>query len=139
MSRLTKLTEDQLNEIKELAKSKPLKLIASHFQMTLAQLKYLKKMQPEIDDIISEVISAKKFKIYTTIEISEIEKLAETLSIEQITNQVGTTMGYLSKSRKRQPELDAAIVRGIKNRHHAFSQKIQTSKRIVKVEKDIES
>jgi hypothetical protein len=139
MSKIEKLTEDQLNEIRELAKTKTQKEIASHFQITHAQFKYLKKMQPEIDDIISEVTSAKKFKIYTAVEISEIEKFAETMSMEQITNKVGTTMGYLSKSRNRQPELDAAIVRGIKNRHHAFSQKIQTSKRILKVEKDIES
>jgi hypothetical protein len=140
MTKLEKLTEDQLKEIRELAKTKPIKTIAGHFKMSVLKFRELRKFQPEIDDIISEITSGKKFKIYTDAEILEIGKMAETMSIEQITNKVGTTMGYFSKSRKRQPELDAAIVRGIKNRHHAFNQKIQHSKRMLKIEeKAIES
>jgi len=55
MKKPQQLTQDQLNELKELAKTKMLKEIASHFNMNKETFRLLRKEQPEIDTIYQEL------------------------------------------------------------------------------------
>jgi hypothetical protein len=56
MRSLQNLTEVQLEEIKELAKMKALKDLASHFNMSASTFRWIRKQQPEIDAIYYEAI-----------------------------------------------------------------------------------
>jgi hypothetical protein len=140
MSKIEKLTEDQLNEIRELGKTKVLKEIARYFKMNVLNFRILREEQPEIDIIYNAIPKEKKYRIYTSEEIIEIEKLAQTLNIESLTKHLKTTMGYFKRSRKQQPELDEALKRAIdsKVRSSLFSQKIKAGKKFLKNEYDMQ-
>jgi hypothetical protein len=116
MSKIEKLTKNQLKEIKELAKTKTIKEVASHFEMSLNNFRELRKLQPEIDIIYSEVRSGKKFKIYTAEEIEEVEKLAQKFNLKCVAKHFDTLESFLAIARKNQPELDAALTRGMNHR-----------------------
>jgi hypothetical protein len=116
MSKIEKLTKEQLNKVRELAKTKVLQDIASYFKMNLTDFRLLRKIQPEIDVIYSEIRSGKKFRIYTIEEISEIEELAKKITLKSIVRKFDTLESFLITARKSQPELDAALTRGMNHR-----------------------
>ena len=105
-----KFTEDQLNEVKELAKTKTLGEIAGHFKMSKATFVSLRKQQPEIDTIYYKNTKQKQGKLYTAEEILKIGELAKTLDLETIIKKLGTTIAYLNRARANQPELDAVLI-----------------------------
>jgi len=63
------LTQDQLAEFKELAKTKMLKEIAGHFNMSKQTFLMIRKQQQEIDIIYQAALKEKRNKIYTTEEL----------------------------------------------------------------------
>ena len=75
MKKPQQLTQDQLNELKELAKTKMLKEIASHFNMNKETFLLLRKEQPEIDAIYQELKEQRKNRLYSEEEISVIEEM----------------------------------------------------------------
>lgn len=115
------LTQAQLNELKELSKTKTLKAIANYFNMNKATFMLLRKEQPEIDAIYHEVKEQTKNKLYTAEKIMAIEEMAQTLNMENIAKNLGISIPLLTKARNRQPELDIAIIRGIQNRSSNFN------------------
>tara|TARA_B110000908_G_C10129399_1_gene391463 strand:- start:265 stop:852 length:588 start_codon:yes stop_codon:yes gene_type:complete len=129
------LTQDQLAEFKELAKTKTWKEIASHFHIRVEILRLLRKNHPEIDIIYKKALKKKRNKIYTTEELLEIEELLETSNMESIVRYLGISMPVLTKARNNQPELEAAIKRGVANRSNNFNFKRKNEKRIQKEEK----
>jgi hypothetical protein len=92
MKKHQQLTQDQLNEIKELAKTKTLKEIASHFNMNKATFLLLRKEQLEIDVIYYGVLEQRKNKLYTTEEILAIEEMIRTSNMENIAKHLGISM-----------------------------------------------
>ena len=129
------LTQDQLAEFKELAKTKMLKEIAGHFNMSKQTFLMIRKQQQEIDIIYQAALKEKRNKIYTTEELLEIEELLETSNMESIVRYLGISMPVLTKARNNQPELEAAIKRGVANRSNNFNFKRKNEKRIQKEEK----
>jgi len=121
MQKQQQLTQEQLNELKGLAKTKTLKAIANHFNMNKATFMLLRKEQPEIDAIYYETKEKTKNKLYTAEEILAIEEMARTLNMENIAKHLCISIPLLTRARNRQPELDAAIIRGIKNRSSNFN------------------
>ena len=121
MKKPQQLTQDQLNELKELAKTKMLKEIASHFNMNNATFLLLRKEQPEIDTIYQELKEQRKNRLYSEEEISVIEEMTHTSNMETIAKHLGISMPLLAKARKRQPELDVALIWGMKNRPSNFN------------------
>lgn len=121
MQKPQQLTQEQLNELRELAKTKTLKAISNHFNMNKATFMLLRKEQPEIDVIYHEVKAQAKNKLYTAEEILVIEEMTRTLNMENIAKNLGISIPLLTKARNRQPELDAAIIRGIQNRSSNFN------------------
>ena len=121
MKKPQQLTQDQLNELKELAKTKMLKEIASHFNMKKETFRLLRKEQPEIDTIYQELKEQRKNRLYSEEEISVIEEMTRTSNMETIAKHLGISMPLLAKARKRQPELDVALIWGMKNRPSNFN------------------
>jgi len=121
MHKQQQLTQEQLNELKELAKTKTLKAIANHFNMNKVSFMLLRKEQPEIDAIYYEAKEQTKNKLYTAEEILAIEEMASTLNMENIARHLCISIPLLTRARNRHPELDAAIIRGIKNRASNFN------------------
>ena len=115
-----KFTEDQLNEVKELAKTKTLGEIAGYFNMSKATFVSLRKQQPEIDTIYYQNTKQKQGKLYTPEEILKIGELAKTLNLETIIKKLGTTIAYLNRARANQPELEEALIWVMKNRPGNF-------------------
>jgi hypothetical protein len=110
MHKQQQLTQEQLNELKELAKTKTLKAIANHFNMNKVSFMLLRKEQPEIDAIYYEAKEQTKNKLYTAEEILAIEEMASTLNMENIARHLCISIPLLTRARNRQPELDAAII-----------------------------
>ncbi len=123
MSKKKKFTEDQLNKVKELAKTKTLQEIAIHFNMNKSTFVSLRKEQPEIDTIYYKNTKEKQIKLYTSKEILEIGKMAKTLNLETIIKKLGTSLSYLKRARANQPELDAVLINSIEGRDGAFNYK----------------
>jgi hypothetical protein len=113
MKKHQKLTQDQLNEVGELAKTKRWKEIASHFNMNKDTFLFIRKQQPEIDVIYYKNTKGKQNKLYTPEEILEIGKMAKTLNLETIAKNLGTTIPYLKRARANQPDLDKALIKSI--------------------------
>ena len=134
MKRYKKFTKDQLNEVKELAETKTLGEIASHFNMSKSTFVSLRKQQPEIDTIYYNNTKEKQIKLYTSKEILEIGEMAKTLNLETIIKKLGTSPSYLKRARANQPELDAALIKGIESRDVAFNYKTSTKIRPQKPE-----
>lgn len=76
-----------MEEIKDLAKTKTLKEIASHFNISTSNFRVMRKEQPEIDAIYNAVPKDRLRTKYTPTELLEIEKMLATLSMETIQNQ----------------------------------------------------
>lgn len=121
MNTYKKFTKEQLNEVKELAKTKTLKEIASHFNMNKETFRLIRKEQSKIESIYQEVKEQKKSRLYSEEEISAIEEMAHTSNMETIAKHLAISMPLLAKARKRQPELEEALLRGIKNRPSNFN------------------
>jgi uncharacterized protein (UPF0147 family) len=134
MKKPQQLTQDQLNELKELAKTKMLKEIASHFNINKATFLLLRKEQPEIDSIYYKAQEQKKNKLYSAEEISVIEEMTKTSNMETIAKHLGLSMALLTKARKRQPELDVALIWGMKNRPSNFNHLRQVEEKAHKKE-----
>jgi hypothetical protein len=132
MSKIEKLTEEQLNEIRELAKTKPLKSIAGHFKMNVLNFRILREEQPEIDIIYKAIPTEQKCKAYTAEEILEVERLAETLSISSIVKHFKVSLRNFVRSRKNQPKLNEALMRGTKNRAGRLDKEIEDGKKASK-------
>jgi len=143
MKKPQQLTQDQLNELKELAKTKMLKEIASHFNMKKETFRLLRKEQPEIDSIYQKAQEQRKSRLYSAEEISVIEEMTRTSNMETIAKHLGISMPLLAKARKRQPELDVALIWGMKNRPSNFNHLRQIEEKAhkkeqVKTQKHIE-
>jgi len=121
MTRRPDLTQDQLNEIKHLAKSKTLKEIGCHFNMSKAQFQLFRKQQPEINAIYYGTTKDKVRTEYTPEELIEIEKMLATSNSVSLAKHLGISMSVLRQARTDHPELDSAIVRGINNRPSDFN------------------
>ena len=132
MKKPQQLTQDQLNELKELAKTKMLKEIASHFNMNKETFLLLRKEQPEIDTIYQELKEQRKNRLYSEEEISVIEEMTHTSNMETIAKHLGISMPLLAKARKRQPELDVALIWGMKNRPSNFNHLRQIEEKALK-------
>jgi len=65
MNTYKKFTKEQLNEVKELAKTKTLKEIASHFNINRETFLLIRKEQPKIESIYQEVKEQKKSRLYS--------------------------------------------------------------------------
>jgi histidinol phosphatase-like enzyme len=126
------LTQDQLAEFKELAKTKMLKEIAGHFNMSKQTFLMIRKQQQEIDIIYQAALKEKRNKIYTAKEILKIEKMLETSNMENIARYLWISIPALTKARNKQPELEEAIIRGIKNRPNNFNYLRQKESQIKK-------
>jgi len=134
MNTYKKFTKEQLNEVKELAKTKTLKEIASHFNINRETFLLIRKEQPKIESIYQEVKEQKKSRLYSEEEISAIEKMAHTSNMETIAKHLAISMPLLAKARKRQPELEEALLRGIKNRPNNFNHLRQAAEKAHKEE-----
>jgi hypothetical protein len=134
MKKPQQLTSDQLNELKELAKTKMLKEIASHFNMNKETFRLLRKEQPEIDAIYQEAQEQTRNRLYSAEEISVIEEMGHASNIEDIAKYLGISRALLTKARKRQPELEEALIRGMKNRPSNFNYLRQAEEKAHKVE-----
>ena len=121
MNKQQELTQDQLNEIKELAQTNTLKEIASHFNMSKQTFLIMRKQQPEIDIIYQKILRAKRNKIYTAEEILEIENMLKTSNMESIAKHLRVSIPVLTKTRSKQPKLEKAIIRGMQNRPSNFN------------------
>ena len=132
-----KLTETQLEEIKELAKTMPIKDIASHFNMSASTFRWIRKQQQEIDKIYQEVINERDNRIYSPDDILEIERMFETLDAISVARSLGISIPTLTKARKHQPELESAIIRGMNNRPSNFNYLMRNLKKLKKEEKAI--
>ena len=126
MMKQKKLTQDQLNEIKELAKTKTLTEIGRYFNMNEAAFLLLRKQQPEINTIYHGTPKEKKCKLYTPEEILEIGEMAETANLETIASNLGISIPRLNRARANQPELDKVLINSIKNRASNFNYKTPT-------------
>jgi len=116
-----KLTEAQLDEIKELAKTKTLKEIASHFNISTANFRVMRKEQPEIDAIYNTIPKDRLRTEYTPTELLEIEKMLATSSITDVVNHLGISIATLTKARNLHPELEGVLTRGMENRPSNFN------------------
>jgi len=130
-----KLTEAQLDEIRELAKTKTLKEIASHFNMSKTTFLMIRKLQPEIDAIYQGAAKSTVPIIYTPEQLLEIEKKVETLPMTSVAEYLGISMPTLGKARKGQPELEESLVRGINNRASNFNHLMLVQKNLQKSER----
>ena len=137
MKKKHNLTETQLEEIKELAKTMPIKDIASHFNMSTSTFRWIRKQQPEIDKIYQEVINERDNRIYSPDDILEIERMFETLDAISVARSLGISIPTLTKARKHQPELESAIIRGMNNRPSNFNYLMRNLKKLKKEEKAI--
>ena len=137
MKKKHSLTETQLKEIKELAKTKPIKDIASHFNMSTSTFRWIRKQQPEIDKIYQEVINERDNRIYSPDDILEIERMFETLDAISVARSLGISIPTLTRARKQQPELESAIIRGMNNRPSNFNYLMRNLKKLKKEEKAI--
>ena len=114
------LTEYQLNEVAELAKTKSLKEIASHFHISTDTLRSLRTKQPEIDIIYQRVTEEQRNKIYTAEEIVSIGDLAQEMNLDNVAKHLEISRPRLIEARRKQPELDDALTRGVNNRSSNF-------------------
>ena len=129
METLQKLTQEQLDEIKDLAKTKNLKEIASHFGMSKLSFRMLRREQPEITTIYEGTPKDKVRTEYTPEELIEIEKMMEVLSMTAVVKKLGISMPILTKARNQHPELEAALTRGMENRSSDFNHLIRVKKK----------
>lgn len=137
MKKKHNLTETQLEEIKELAKTMPIKDIASHFNMSTSTFRWIRKQQQEIDKIYQEVINERDNRIYSPDDILEIERMFETLDAISVARSLGISIPTLTRARKHQPELESAIIRGMNNRPSNFNYLMRNLKKLKKEEKAI--
>jgi hypothetical protein len=137
MKKKHNLTKAQLEEIKELAKMKALKDLASHFNMSASTFRWIRKQQPEIDKIYQEVIKERDNKIYSLDDILEIEKMYKTLDSSSVARALGISIPTLTKAREKQPELESAIIRGINNRPSNFNYLTRNLKKLKKEENEM--
>jgi hypothetical protein len=115
------LTEIQLEEIKELAKTKTLKEIASHFSISTSNFRIMRKEHPEIDAIYNTIPKDRLRTKYTPAELLEIEKMLATSSMTEVIKHLGISMATLTKARNLHPELEVSLTRGMENRPSNFN------------------
>ena len=124
-----KLTQEQLGEIKELAKTKTLKEIASHFHMSTLDFRMLRKEQPEISSIYDETPKDRMRTEYTPEELIEIEKMMETSNITCVAKKLGISIFLLTRARNQHPELEEVLTRGMENRPSDFNSLMRARKK----------
>ena len=134
---MQKLTEDQMEEIKYLAKTKTLKEIASHFNISTSNFRVMRKEQPEIDAIYNAVPKDRLRTKYTPTELLEIEKMLATSSMTEVIKHLGISMATLTKARNRHPELEGALTRGMENRPSNFNGLMLAKQKVLKKQQQI--
>jgi uncharacterized protein YyaL (SSP411 family) len=137
MKKKHNLTETQLEEIKELAKTLPLKEIASHFNISTSNFRVTRKEQPEIDAIYNAVPKDRLRTKYTPTELLETEKMLATLSMTEVIKHLGISMATLTKARNLHPELEEALTRGMENRPSNFNGLMLAKQKELKQQQEI--
>ena len=127
-----RLDQSQLDQVAQLAKTKTMKELSAHFNMSKQTFQIIRQQQPEIDQIYHENRKQKNVKTFTKDEILEVEKLAETINIEAIAKHFATSVYHFNKARKEQPELAKALMQGIDNRSGYFGYQQKQKRKVIK-------